>query len=443
MRINWFSPLPPARTGVARYAMHVLEALSHRADVTLWTDVPNRDPRVAAFGKVRLFDRFPDWAEMNRADATFYNIGNNVDFHGRIWEISRRHAGIAILHDTHLQHLFAAVYAGDRARKYRAMMTRHYGPAGRRAADAHAAHRLTTVDLSARYPLTPLAVDNALGVVVHSPSQVASLARSCRRPVAHVPLPYAASAAPAPGKPAGPPYRVVMFGHLGPNRRLDSVLRALEGLERRDALRLDVYGRRFKSPPGARRLDFQQRLRRAALRGIVTFHGYVPDHELEAALASAHLAINLRYPSMGEASWSQLQLWSHALPSLVTRTGWYATLPPQTVCFVDPGNEVPDLRRHLNAFLDDPAAFARRGESARRALRARHGAAGYADALLDLARDAGRFRGRVNSFQLASRVAAVLAEWPVAPKDLLLERTATEIHRLCHDPAPTASVNAR
>ena len=57
------------------------------------------------------------------------------------------------------------------------------------------------------------------------------------------------------------------------------------------------------------------------LQDIVTLHGFVPAEALEAALASAHLAINFRFPTMGEASVSQLQIWDHALPSLVTRVG--------------------------------------------------------------------------------------------------------------------------
>ena len=35
------------------------------------------------------------------------------------------------------------------------------------------------------------------------------------------------------------------------------------------------------------------------------------------------LLINLRYPTMGEASLSQLRIWRHALPSMVTQVGWH------------------------------------------------------------------------------------------------------------------------
>ncbi len=94
---------------------------------------------------------------------------------------------------------------------------------------------------------------------------------------------------------------------------------------------------------------------------MVTLHGFVPAEDLEAALTSAHLAINLRFPTMGEASVSQLQIWDHALPSLVTRVGWYATLPQETVAFVRPEHEITDIQAHLHAFVDDPGRYAHMG----------------------------------------------------------------------------------
>ena len=40
MRLNWFSPLPPARTEIANYTVRLLPALCASCDVTLWTDQP-------------------------------------------------------------------------------------------------------------------------------------------------------------------------------------------------------------------------------------------------------------------------------------------------------------------------------------------------------------------------------------------------------------------
>ena len=67
---------------------------------------------------------------------------------------------------------------------------------------------------------------------------------------------------------------------------------------------------------------------------------------------------------MGEASVSQLQIWDHALPSLVTKVGWYACLPAETVAFVRPDHEIIDIHAHLRAFLSEPWRYAQMGELA-------------------------------------------------------------------------------
>jgi hypothetical protein len=71
---------------------------------------------------------------------------------------------------------------------------------------------------------------------------------------------------------------------------------------------------------------------------------------------------------MGESSISQLQIWEHGLPSLVTAVGYYATLPEETVAFVRPSHELEDIQAHLRRFLADPAAFSRMGLAGRRYL---------------------------------------------------------------------------
>ena len=84
----------------------------------------------------------------------------------------------------------------------------------------------------------------------------------------------------------------------------------------------------------------RQRIATLELKDTVKVHGYAPAADLDGALSTAGLAINLRYPTMGEASASQLRIWEHALPSLVTRVGWYASLPEDAVAHVRPENEV-------------------------------------------------------------------------------------------------------
>src|SRR5262249_29819176 len=146
------------------------------------------------------------------------------------------------------------------------------------------------------------------------------------------------------------------------------------------------------------------------LKSNVTLHGLARESKLEEALNRAHLAINLRYPTMGEASGSQLRIWAHALPSLVSKVGWYASLPPETVAFVRPDqNEVADIQEHLRALVSQPAAFVEKGKRGRIELEVAHAPEAYADSVIKLAREGQKFRARAASLKLADHTARVMS----------------------------------
>jgi ubiquinone/menaquinone biosynthesis C-methylase UbiE/glycosyltransferase involved in cell wall biosynthesis len=427
MRLNWFSPLPPARSGIADYTMRLLPALTAHADVVLWTDQESWEPRLEQYAPVRPYQlKDMPWVEINRGAMSVFHIGNNHRFHGHIWQISQRHPGLVILHDIALQQFFAGLYREqwrDRA-GYLALMGRYYGTAGRQDAEDFWVGRLTIDYMAQQYRLTRYAVEHALGALVHTPRSLEELKHDTPCPLVYAPLPYPAVArsdrrSHSTLRPRGdkPPYRVIIFGHISDNRRLGPVLQALAGFPDREAFHVDVYGELW-DPQG-----ISQQVQALDLQALVALHGFVPSAELEAALTAAHLAINLRFPTMGEASVSQLQIWDHALPSLVTRVGWYADLPEEAVAFVRPDHEIADIRGHLSAFLADPSRYAKIGEHGRRLLESRHTPEGYTQAILTLVGRAQRFRPNAVAHALARRVGTEMRVWtnhsaPDATSDL-------------------------
>jgi ubiquinone/menaquinone biosynthesis C-methylase UbiE/glycosyltransferase involved in cell wall biosynthesis len=415
MRLNWFSPLPPARSGIADYTERLLPALTAQADVVLWTDQESWEPHLEQYAPVRPY-QFKDmpWVEVNRGAMSVFHIGNNHRFHGHIWQISQRHPGLVILHDIALHQFFAGLYREqwrDRA-GYLALMERYYGAVGRQDAEDFWMGRLTIDYMAQQYRLTRYAVEHALGALVHTPRSLEELQHDTPCPLVYAPLPYPAvprseHRSQSTRKPRAEkiPYRVIIFGHISDNRRLGSVLQALAGFPEREAFHVDVYGELWDPQSVA------QQVQTFDLQALVTLHDFVPSAELEAALTAAHLAINLRFPTMGEASVSQLQIWDHALPSLVTRVGWYADLPEKAVAFVRPDHEIADIRGHLSAFLADPSRYAKIGEHGRGLLESRHTPEGYAQAILALVDQAQHFRPNAMAHDLARRVGTEMRLW--------------------------------
>jgi glycosyltransferase involved in cell wall biosynthesis len=432
MRVNWFSPLPPERTGVAQFSACVVPALARIAEVRVWTSEPQWDVDFAV-PVSKLPDDDAPWRILQDADINVYNIGNNRDFHARIWELSRSLPGVVILHDFCLQHLFAGHYLGQthNSEVWLQHMSRLYHAEGYRAAQSFLSGGCSTEELAAKYPLTPLATEDALGVVVHTRDAFDRMSAMVPCPVEYAPLPYPATRGSQrkrwedaqSRRPSGPPFRIVLCGYLGPNRRIEAIINALTDLPGHEQFRLDIYGTLW-DPQAVRNL-----IHSAGLSKEARFHGFVED--LDSALAGADLALNLRYPSMGEASWAQLRNWDHALPSLVTRTGWYESLPEDSVLFVRPEHEVEDIQTHLRAFLAEPGKFQRIGLNGRRRLEEQHSPEQYATKLLELAVQAVEFQPRLAALKLADRVGAELGDWAGAAAAQAADAAAAAIRDVC------------
>ncbi len=432
LKINWFSPLPPVRSGIAHYALQVLPVIAAHHEVVLWTDQDQVAPEVHRIARVARYDAAaPPWRELNNSTVSIYHLGNHPEFHGGIWRISAQQPGIVVLHDLCLQDFFFMLsvhYGKDRA-GYLAAMERWYGEEGRQAGEAFCAGGISAESMALQFPLTREAVSGALGVITHSSQALEQLHETPAGPIAALDFPDAAAAearhrawVAARSAAPGPPYRLLVFGYLGRNRRLGPLLEALAGIDEREQFRLDICGQLWDE--GHVRAQIEQ----LRLGSIVNLHGFLPEEQVEQKLGTAHLAINLRYPSMGEASLSQLQFWDYGLPTLVTRTGWYTSLPEEAVASVRPEHEVADIRRHLRAFLADPEAFRAMGECGWRSLD-RHGPARYVEAMAQFASEALQASAQASALSLARRVGNDLTKWlhPDASQ-YLLERASREIY---------------
>jgi glycosyltransferase involved in cell wall biosynthesis len=303
-------------------------------------------------------------------------------------------------------------------------MQTYYGPEGYRAAEQSLMSG-SVEGLTQRYPLTALALENSLGVLVHTRESYDELTGTSRQLVAYAPLPFSsASVTEATRKTRRDdhPYRVVLFGFINRNRQLQELLESLARFPQKNKFVLDIYGDVWDAG------HVRNQIKKLGLSRLVTLRGFASHDVLDAALDGAALAINLRYPTMGEASISQLRIWAHSLPSLVTSLGWYGDLPDTVVAHVRPGHELEDIHAHLNAFLTDYARFKRMGQEGRRLLEEQHKPETYVATLLELAEQALLFRPRAVAYNLADRVGTQMSAWADAlSSDQALKKAAEEI----------------
>lgn len=429
MKINWFSPVPPAKTDIAHYTKRILPALTAQAEIKFWSTEKECDNEFKEHADVYHYSmKDVPWAQINAGDVSIYHIGNNVNFHSSIWEVSRLHPGIVVLHDIRLHHLFAGIFRELQFDKelYCHYMTHYYGEKSREDAEIFWRHGHSAEFMAERYPLTELALENAMGVIVHQKEAFESLRQKNRWPIACLPLPYPCSE--LKGNVSidinTPPYRLVVFGYIGPSRCLNSIFQALADLPQKSLFQLHIYGQLWDEH------YLKKQIVDLALNNIVVIHGFVTERELDSALSSSHCAFNLRNPTMGEASGSQLRIWNHALPSIVTKHGWYAELPPDTVAFVEPHRERDGIKHLLRAFLENPEHFDKMGKAGQKFLRDYHNPEHYVANLLEFSREIISCYPVAFSYHIAEKIASEASTWLGASHSEFLRPAAQEILKL-------------
>ena len=97
MKLNWFSPLPPAKTGIARYSADLLPALCRRAEVTLWSDQPSWDENLNELAVIRHYDPFIELNVRANHRRAFPLFVDNVSERGQFGQFC------TLISDAHLR----------------------------------------------------------------------------------------------------------------------------------------------------------------------------------------------------------------------------------------------------------------------------------------------------------------------------------------------------
>jgi hypothetical protein len=429
MRIEWFSPLPPCRSGISVYTRDVATELAGRADVRYWNfwdaDGRNLAPEFA----VADWNPRESWATFNDGGIPIYHFGNNGPFHWPMWTLIQDRPGIAVIHDGALLDLAVDMLvhrAGDRIGFARAMRE-YYGVDGAITAKAITSGQIGTLEVAPRFPFVEHVLDRASAAIVHTRALYDRIASQHDIPVLYAPLPLGperlerARHRPPP-KSFHDPLRVIVFGHLAPNRRLPSILTAIAHSSFRHRLHLTIAGKI------SREAETVAQIATLGLDRQVELVEFPDESRLAALLDRSDVAMNLRFPSMGEASHSQLHLWAHGLPTLVTGTGWYAEQPPATVVAVDPHREMEGIEAFLTLAFEQPVRLLEIGQKGRDWVNATHTASGYATSIVEFAAAVGSVPGWTLCRSLSRRIGSAASSLNIDAHQLRL--TSELVHAI-------------
>lgn len=346
MRVAYYSPFPPERTGIADYSALLVPALRERIDVV-----------VPKHGRTK---------PVRGADISVYHVGNNPEFHGWVVDALRRMPGVVVLHDVVLHHLVAGLtLARKDVNGYLSAMEREAGLPGRLLAlgvvDGCVPPLWSTrpEDFALVGDVLDLARDH--GVIVHSEhARSRVLAAGFDGPVRRIPMPVWPAPEVEPAPVAGSPV-VGSFGFLNANKRIPQLLEAFAVLRgRRPDAKLLLVG------PEAPGLELDRRIVALGLEAAVERHGYVSEERFWSLLAGCDVCVSLRWPTMGETSAGVIRMLSLAKPLVVSDVDAFRELPDDVALKIAPDErEAEMLAAGLILLGEDPERRAAMSAAAR------------------------------------------------------------------------------
>jgi len=281
MTVGFYSPMPPAPTGVADYAQALLTELRRHGRVEV---APERCP------------------------IALYHLGNNR-LHAPIYRRALASPGVVVLHDAVLHHFLLGQLNQS---SYIEEFVYNYGEWNRGLArDLWSGRAASGSDRRYfDYPMLRRVTERALAVVVHNPAAARAVKEHAPAArvveIAHL-FQDPALAGYAPSESESVRYRQRLgvdpgaflfgvFGYLRESKRLVSVLEAFAKLHRQNPRTGLLVAGQFVS----------QDLERA-VEPMLSWPGvfrlpHLPEREFWMAATAVDACINLRYPPAGETS---------------------------------------------------------------------------------------------------------------------------------------------
>lgn len=383
IRLAWFSPMPPVRSGVSTNSAELVRRLADDYAIDVFVDAPAPGAR-SAHDFIWLHRRAP-------YDLTVYQLGNS-SHHNFLWPYLFRFPGLAVLHDVHLHHARAALLLTEgRADQYRAEFAANHPDTSADVAEVAAAGFDSY--LYYMWPMTRLIVEASRLTAVHSrgmadrlredlPGRSIEVVRLTQGEEVGAELEADVRQAVRARYGLAPDALIVgVFGGLTREKRIPQILAA--------------FAATMASVPSAHLLlagaatplyDPARDVRDRGLTGRVTVSGYLEtDDDLTGAIAASDIVLNLRWPTAREVSGPWLRalaagkptvtidlahLWD--VPSLDPRA-WNLSGPPgprapgpAVTVAVDILDEDHSLRLALRRLMTDPDLRASLGAAARR-----------------------------------------------------------------------------
>jgi glycosyltransferase involved in cell wall biosynthesis len=351
-KIAWLSPFPPQRSGIANYSYWLVKELKPHFDIDLYYDseapVTELQKEFAAYPLAAFAAQHEDY------DEAIYHLGNNSAFHKGIYELAWNFPGTIVLHDYNLHAFMHEAFYRQNYTLYRQALPGGDGDE-RHTGFQTLIHRL--LPGSSQSPMSQAIVSRSRKVIVHHRWVKNQFANNQHIRV----IPHFAklNCQPAPEELRNFKDKLALrdncfvitcLGFINPNKlpglQIDVVKRLIEA-----GYPVQMV---FAGEPAPELKDLVTEVRSGKYHEDIIFTGYQNETDYFNAISAADIIINLRNPSMGEASGTLMHALAAAKPTIVSDADQYREFPDK-VCWklAHDENQADVLYAYISALLSD------------------------------------------------------------------------------------------
>ena len=366
------SPFPPIRSGISEYSATLVQELKKDFEITLYTDSGASEDRSPSGFRVLRPGEEP--VNPMAFDYRVYNMGNQPDFHGYIYEMALACPGHVILHDVNLYYLFtgyhlrkedfySALYRNEGLHVLREILRykRMHGVQDLLHCDALAAEYAMNMEL--------LRTDNRF--IVHSEyaksrilssvemeedrilktgmiEQVEKESRRIRKEKLY-------------RKYRIPKDALVLaaFGIISDTKLNRETAQAVREMNQAGGLPPICYVMVGEGSTADDLLDGRNTVKT----------GYVTISELNSMMEYADIVVNLRNPTRGETSAAMIRALQLGKPCITNNGGWFSEIPEDCVRKIELTDVETHLREEICDLITHPEAAREMGEKAKAYIR--------------------------------------------------------------------------
>lgn len=351
-KIAWLSPFPPQKSGIANYSYWLVKALKPHFDIDLYYDTQPPSAELQSEFAVYSLASFAEQHETYH--EVVYHLGNNRDFHKGIYEFAWSLPGTVVLHDYNLSTFLHDAFYRQNYELYREALPGGPSDEGRRGFQG-LIHRL--IPETHGHPMSHAVVSRSKKVIVHH-----RWVKDQFAPNEHIEvIPHFARLNCQPTSEEigalkdklgirADHFVVTCLGFINPNKlprlQIEVVKRLIN-----DGYPVQMI---FAGEPAPEVKDLVTEVRSGKYSRDIIFTGYQNETDYFSSIFASDIIVNLRNPSMGEASGTLMHALATAKPTIISDANQYREFPDK-VCWklAHDNNEAEVLYAYLGALLSD------------------------------------------------------------------------------------------